>query len=71
MAREGHMPSMPGGLPCPSISLQYSRRDIASCSMPAGRRSSTRRPQGYLIQIKPPNAGQCTDFALQEEKAFG
>lgn len=35
MAREGHMPMRPGGRPCPSTSLQYSLRPMASCKIPA------------------------------------
>ena len=50
-AREGHMPSMPGGLPWLSTKRQYSRLATASCSTPARQsyRVSTVQLQGSFL----------------------
>ena len=56
-AREGHMPSRPGGRPWLSMSRQYSPLPMASCSMPAN-------PRAYL-ELMP--TGFCQCCAIQHE----
>ena len=49
-AREGHMPSMPGGRPWGSTSRQYSRLATASCRMPAYHCSFSAHPSKLQVQ---------------------